>query len=192
MKNPRAILSLCLATVLTACVTQSKVEDWNRSHPVESAAYCANNYPCKPQDSTTTEQTDSIAFNLALENLLQKATGLSSLNDSLLQVIESRDSACMRYVPVILELQRRFTALRDSFKRLPPKIVYRTTTRTEIDDAAVKAAEGKAAAKEKENAVLQDRLEAAQKKLNGWKIFGIGCGVGLLLMLLTLILLKRK
>lgn len=192
MKNLFVILSVCfVAIAFSSCLTQRKVEDWNRKHPDQSAAYCATHFPCKVQDSTVTEQTDSTAYNEAVDELNQSVNALNAINDSLLFELQHKDTVCTKYAPVILKLQAKMNALRDSIKNIPPKIIEKKIRARWVDNAAIQSAEGKAAATDRDNAVLKDRLASIEKKFAKWKTFGIGCIVGLALLILLLILIKR-
>lgn len=168
-KLPLVILLCALPALLGSCLTQSKVEDWNRRHPEQAATYCAQQYPCKVQDSTVTEDTAAAAFTGAAGQIDQAAAALAATNDSLLQELQGRDTLCAKYAPVIRQLQAGIANLRDSLKKMPPKVVTKTVKERWIDNAAVTAATARAERTAAEKALIEQRLTDAQTGRRHWR-----------------------
>ena len=198
-------LFIAIATCNTGCATlqerkekrqEEKVKVWNALHPEKEAKNCAEKYPCKG-DSIITVSFDSSEYLLTIEDLIQRFLIVDNLNDSLLQELDYRDSACKKYAPVISRLRSEVAQLQYQVQHQKPVIQKETITNTIVDSAALKGALLENARILKENAqLIKERDEWKEKALtssgNAKARLWMAIASGVLNLFLMVLLFKRR
>ena len=154
--------------LMTGCVTEQKVKNWNDKHPVQASQYCSINFPVEEQ-TTVEYRVDSADYKNVVDSIQRFA-------DSLLDA-SGRDT---QYIERIRE------KIRTEIKwRLAPCIdSSKTIIKTVENTARVKYLQGLLDQKDKTITQRDERITTLEEKLSRnrkllW-LFGILLALGIL------------
>lgn len=146
-------ISLALATVLllvfifwivsalTGCgypmsKAKSQFAKASVAYPELPADYCARTYP--PQiKSDTTFTSDSALYQQTIDELQGDLSNSNQTVDSLIKQLGVGDTACRKYLAIIIDLQKKIMALKQKVITLPPIVNTFHTKETVVNTAAL-------------------------------------------------------
>lgn len=170
-----ALVCICFG-LLSSCTTERKVLKYLDTHQELLAKECAEAYPVKESDSTTTTTFDSSEYIRSIADLKEWIGHLNNINDSLLYDIIHKDTTCAKYAPIIRYLRAQNAKLEGRLANIKPVVLKEYTEKKVIDSAAmavknnqIKALQAQLQAKDKSIAVLQDNVKEAKEGRNWWR-----------------------